>query len=169
MDTELEKEDEALKAVIECVKSRWTLGRTHGIGHWNRVWENGQKLLTPDVDPVVVHYFAYLHDSCREDDYEDLEHGARAAEWIGTIRESLLSHLSDEQIDKLQTACRLHTIMQGTGDPTVDACFDSDRLDLWRVGIKPNPYKMATLTGAKLARQITDEKMRELRRSLYRG
>ncbi|MBR1788152.1 MAG: hypothetical protein IJ762_03025 [Bacteroidaceae bacterium] len=38
-----------------------------------------------------------------------------------------------------------------TGNITVDICFDADRLDLTRVGITPNPRRMATSLGARLA------------------
>ena len=47
------------------VQAKWTLGALHGIRHWDRVYENGQKLLTPDTNPLVIGLFAYLHDSCR--------------------------------------------------------------------------------------------------------
>lgn len=40
-----------------------------------------------------------------------------------------------------------------TGNPTIDACFDADRLDLGRVGITPNPHKMATEKGKEMARK----------------
>ena len=44
----LSKETEAnLSAIITLVQSRWTLGDTHGISHWKRVWENGKNFLTP--------------------------------------------------------------------------------------------------------------------------
>lgn len=35
-----------------------------------------------------------------------------------------------------------------TGNPTIDACFDADRIDLMRVGIIPNPKRMTTMRGA---------------------
>ena len=38
--------------------------------------------------------------------------------------------------------------------PTVDVCFDADRLDLGRVGIAPNPKLMATEQGAFYAANI---------------
>ncbi len=53
--------------------------------------------------------------------------------------------------------CRLHTIEHKTGNPTIDACFDSDRLDLWRVGIIPDPDRLATEKGKEIARN-TDYK-----------
>ena len=61
--------------------------------------------------------------------------------------------LSDEQIRLLKEACRLHTTTQKTGNPTVDACFDADRLDLWRADIIPDPEKMATEKGRKIAQE----------------
>ena len=36
------------------VQAKWTLGALHGIRHWDRVYENGQKLLTPDTNPLVI-------------------------------------------------------------------------------------------------------------------
>jgi len=133
------------------VHSQWTLGALHGIRHWDRVYENGQKLLTPDTNPLVIGLFAYLHDSCRIDDGEDLYHGKRAADWIETIRGTYLKDVSNEEIELLQEACRLHTTELKTGNPTIDACFDSDRLDLWRVGVIPDPDRLATEKGKEIA------------------
>ena len=48
----------------------------------------------------------------------------------------------------------LHGISHSTGNPTIDACFDADRLDLRRVGITHDPNKMATEKGKELARQL---------------
>jgi uncharacterized protein len=145
-----------MKLIVEdiraYVQSNWTLGRVHGVEHWDRVYENGQKLLTPEVHSIVVELFAYLHDSCRVDDYTDIYHGERAAEWILTLRETYLRDLSNEDMILLCEACRLHTVLHRTGNPTIDACFDADRLDLWRVGIIPDPERMATDIGAELAR-----------------
>ena len=117
------------------------------------VYENGQKLLTPDVNLLVVGLFAYLHDSCRMDDGMDLCHGERAAVWIDTLRNTYLKDVSDEEIELLQEACRLHTVEHKTGNPTIDACFDSDRLDLWRVGVIPDPDRLATEKGKEIARK----------------
>ena len=133
------------------VQAKWTLGALHGIRHWDRVYENGQKLLTPDTNPLVIGLFAYLHDSCRIDDGEDINHGQRAAVWIDTLRNTYLKDVSDEEIELLQEACRLHTTELKTGNPTIDACFDSDRLDLWRVGIIPDPTRLATEKGKEIA------------------
>lgn len=158
---------EELRAIQEFVLDRWKLSPTHSISHWNRVFDNGMKLCVNGVDPIVVQYFAYLHDSCRNDDWEDIQHGERAADWLPSIRSKYLKNLSEEQFTKLQIACRLHTTTHRTGDPTIDACFDADRLDLWRCDIKPEPSKMATPKGAELAGQITYEMMAALLDSYY--
>ena len=68
-----------------------------------------------------------------------------------------LKDVSDEEIELLKDACRLHTTEHKTGNPTIDACFDSDRLDLWRVGIIPDPDRLATEKGKEIARN-TDYK-----------
>ena len=109
------------------------------------------------MNPLVVGLFAYLHDSCRMDDGMDLCHGERAAVWIDTLRNTYLKDVSDEEIELLKEACRLHTTELKTGNPTIDACFDSDRLDLWRVGIIPDPDRLATEKGKEIARN-TDYK-----------
>lgn len=132
-------------------EARWTLGRTHGVSHWERVERNGLQLATPECDVTVIRLFAYLHDSCRKNDGYDREHGPRAAEMMRSLRKTLLKDLTDDQFDLLQKACRLHTTALKTGDPTIDACFDADRLDLWRVGITPDPERMATQKGKELA------------------
>lgn len=99
----------------------------------------------------VVQCFAYLHDVERQSDGYDVEHGPRAAELIDQIRDSVLSFLDDKQIGLLKDACTFHTTCPRTGNPTIDACFDSDRLDLPRAGIIPDPAQMATKEGAEMA------------------
>lgn len=142
-----------IEFIREYVKSQWImLNNLHGVDHWDRVNENGKKLLTPEVNPLIVALFAYLHDSCRVEDGEDINHGARAAELIDTIRETYLKKVSDDDVELLKKACRLHTTEHKTGNPTIDACFDTDRLDLWRVGIIPDPERMATEKGKEIAR-----------------
>ena len=132
--------------------NRWPkeLGETHGVEHWDRVARFGKMLYQAGVDMDVVTAFAYLHDSERKDNCEDINHGKRASKLIDTIRASLLIELNDKQIMKLKLACELHTVKHRTGDITIDACFDADRMDLLRVGIKPSPDRMATLHGADL-------------------
>ena len=132
----------------------------HGIDHWDRVANYGLSIASPEADLDVVLCFAYLHDVERQDDGYDEEHGPRAAALVDQIRDSVLAFLDDKQIGLLKEACTLHTICHKTGNPTIDACFDSDRLDLSRVGITPDPDKMATKKGAEKARAINDYRKR---------
>jgi uncharacterized protein len=39
---------------------------------------------------------------------------------------------------------RLHSDGHTEGDAAVRACWDADRLDLWRVGIRPAPDRLCT-------------------------
>lgn len=142
-----------IEQVKQWAVSRWTLGPMHGISHWERVERNGLLLATPECDVTVIRLFAYLHDSCRENDGNDDRHGPRAAQMMVGLRDTLLKDLTDHQFKLLQEACRLHTSIRCTGNPTIDACFDADRLDLGRVNITPNPEKMATEKGKELARE----------------
>lgn len=119
----------------------------HGEDHWRRVAENGWRLAVeyPAVDPLVVLMFAVLHDQCRLDEGKDPGHGHRAAERVSDLREAgRLEFLSESQVDVLIAAIHDHN----GGDPfpcpvsweaTAGACWDSDRLDLGRVGKYPLP------------------------------
>lgn len=140
-----------IDAVIDFVLKRWRLDDMHGLPHWQRVACNGEQLATPETDLVVLRLFAYLHDSCRIDNGHDADHGPRAAKMIVDLRHTLLEGLSEKQFLTLQSAIEKHTSHHSTGDPTIDACFDTDRLDLIRVGIRPNAAKMATEKGKAFA------------------
>ncbi len=128
----------------------------HGISHWDRVARNADALSTSDVDSLVVKAFAYIHDVERINESDDLQHGPRAALLVDEIRSSVLSFLNDQEIEQLKEACRLHTLRHKTEDATINACFDADRLDLGRVGITPNPDKMATVQGCILAEKMME-------------
>lgn len=139
----------------------------HGVEHWSQVEFNGL-LLAPKTgaDILVVKLFSLFHDSQRVNDGYDLEHGPRGAEFAAKCRQEGLLELDDERFDLLYRACQQHTKTPRTGDPTIDTCFDADRLDLGRVSIVLNPNKMATSFGANLAHKALSEsvptfKMRE--------
>lgn len=150
MDME-SKDYRIIQRVRDYVRKYSCVGGFHGIEHWDRVYRNGQLLAASDVNSLVVGLFAYLHDFCRDSDGDDLQHGPRAAAFVDDVRYELLWDVSDEEIALLKEACRFHTTSQRTGNSTIDACFDADRLDLGRVGIIPDPDKMATDRGKALA------------------
>lgn len=116
----------------------------HGVAHWARVMENGLRVASEtgaDVD--VVRLFALLHDSRRLNDGTDPDHGPRAAQFAGTLRGRLFD-LSAARFQLLQVACAGHTHERTHPDVTVRTCWDTDRLDLGRIGIRPRPRLLCT-------------------------
>ncbi len=116
---------------------------THGVIHWNRVFDNGIKLAEQEgVNTRVVQLFSVFHDACRRNEHWDRNHGKRGAELAVKLREYL--PLNDDEFDLLVTACSLHTNTLDHEDITVQACMDSDRLDLGRVHKYPDPDRLCT-------------------------
>ncbi len=123
---------------------------THGIIHWSRVYDNGIKLSEqPGVNSKVVQLFSIFHDSQRHNEHTDPQHGNRGSQLAIKLRDHL--PINDHELDLLTTACSLHTSAQNHENITVQACFDSDRLDLGRVGNYPIPDLLCT----PLAKQKT--------------
>lgn len=116
----------------------------HGSPHWARVRANGLRIAKgTGANTKVVEAFAFIHDSCRQNEYEDPLHGHRAARLARSLRGSLLD-LSSEELSLLETACVGHSDGHVIGDVTVCTCWDADRLDLGRVGIKPRADRLCT-------------------------
>jgi uncharacterized protein len=126
---------------------------THGLNHWARVLENGVRLAeTEGGDITVIRLFAIFHDACRQTQTRDPGHGSRGA----ALAEMVLGDLSlvtKNQLDLLTLACREHTDGKTAADLTVQICWDSDRLDLARATIMPDPNFLCTKT-AKSAELI---------------
>jgi uncharacterized protein len=116
----------------------------HGETHWERVRENGLRLaMITGADPETVALFAYLHDSKRQSNGWDREHGRRAAAFIQSLQGSLLQ-LPEKQLEQLVYACAHHSDGLLEADVTVQTCWDADRLDLGRVHIRPDPNYLCT-------------------------
>jgi uncharacterized protein len=110
----------------------------HGPGHWARVRLNGLKVgSVRGADLLVVELFAFLHDSQRLNEYSDRHHGARAADFAASLNGQFFN-LKAEQLDKLCHAIRNHSEGDVHTCTTIQSCWDGDRLDLGRVGIKPH-------------------------------
>lgn len=126
----------------------------HGLAHWKQVEFNGLLLSEQTgADKTVVRLFALFHDSRRVSDGYEVKHGAHGAEFAKELRGKFFK-IDDERFEKLVYACRNHTVEPFFGDPTIDTCYDADRLDLGRVEIVPDPKKMATAAGKKLAAKL---------------
>lgn len=129
----------------------------HGYAHWARVYKNGMALcdLLPGADRKVVTWFAFLHDCRRLDECADSEHGMRAAHLIYQLDRAGRLPLRNPQVSQLISSVLHHSNSWLTSpSPTVAACWDADRLDLPRVGIKVDPARLCT----DAARQILAER-----------
>jgi len=124
----------------------------HGPRHWIRVSRTGLMLAkaTAGADPEVVHMFALFHDSRRENEDWDPDHGLRGAELAQSMRSTHLVHLNDAQFELLRYACTHHTDGDTSTDPTISCCWDADRLDLGRVGIEPDASYLSTEAGRRM-------------------
>ncbi len=124
----------------------------HGPGHWQRVASIGCQLVyeVPEADPTVVFLFSLFHDSMRSHDGRDPDHGARAALLVDRLQ-NVLYHLSSDQLDALDRACRAHTDEGVTSEPTIAVCWDADRLNLWRLGRRPDPRLLSTSPARRTA------------------
>ena len=125
--------------LIKAIRSEYALGwwSIHGVAHWARVLENGIRLATSTGARLqVVRLFAVFHDSKRVNDDHDPNHGRRGADFAAKLR-GIFFQMGDEDFELLRIACADHTAGKTTGDITVQTCWDADRLDLGRVGIRP--------------------------------
>ena len=149
----------ALAVVRPCFRLDFADG-IHGVPHWSRVWFHGRTLAAKlDVNPAILAWFAFLHDSQRHNDNHDPRHGSRAADFASRLRrDGVIQELSDREFEHLCEAMRLHSDGHTTGEPAILACWDADRLDLARVGIEPDPVRLCT--GPARQAQVIEVAMR---------
>jgi len=152
----------------------------HGPGHWQRVAQNGIELAnyTEGADVEVVTFFALFHDTMRQNEWSDPEHGKRGFELAQALGvEALLTPaqrhkfgplgvealLTPAQRHKFGLAVVRHDFGEVESDPTIGCCWDADRLDLPRVGIVPDERLMSTEAGKSAARRLERELLGERR------
>jgi uncharacterized protein len=126
--------------LIALIKSEFKLdwGGIHGANHWARVLYHGKTIgEIRQADLLVVELFGFLHDSCRLNDGRDPQQGQRAADFAHGIQGDFF-HLKPSQLDTLCFAMQHHSGGEVSTNTTIQTCWDSDRLDLGRVGIKPS-------------------------------
>ena len=126
--------------LIALIKSEFKLDwdGIHGANHWARVLHHGKTIgELRQADLLVVELFGFLHDSCRLNDGRDPQPGQRAADFAHGIHGDFYQ-LSPKQLDTLCFAMYHHSGGEVSTNATIQTCWDSDRLDLGRVGIKPS-------------------------------
>ena len=134
------------KTIVRTILDQYRLpvfGR-HGVTHWARVMEGGLRLAEKTgADPTIVRLFALFHDARRKNEKCDKGHGKRGADLLLSLRSSLID-ISGRQFELLRYACVFHTDGMTEGDISVQTCWDADRLDLGRIGVRPDPQFLCT-------------------------
>ena len=129
------------KGLIKFIHSRFLLDWSgmHGANHWVRTLYHAKQIgLSRQADLLVVELFAFLHDACRVDDDVDPQHGERGAELALDLNGNFYD-LNAVQLDKLCKAIRLHSLGMVSNEATIQTCWDGDRLDLGRIGMRASP------------------------------
>ncbi len=140
-------------ALLRTIAAGYTLplDGVHGLVHWARVLENGRRLAAvTGADLRVVELFAVFHDAGRRNEGHDPGHGRRGARLAAELHGELFT-LEEAAFARLVEACDRHTDGHRAGDPTVQTCWDADRLDLLRCRIMPDPRRLATVAAREPA------------------
>ena len=141
--------------LLEYIRPRFRLDWRghHGIAHWGRVETRGLALCRlTGANPKVVVLFSIFHDSCRENEYTDPLHGTRGARLAEQLHGKLFT-ATDAEMSLLIDACIRHSDGHLEADITVQTCWDADRLDLPRVGIRPLAKYLCTDSAKKMLRK----------------
>lgn len=143
-----------------------TPSEVHGPAHWRAVALAGARICRslPDADLLTVLLFSVTHDACRICDEEDPEHGQRAAGSLDALLMGWAGELEPWRRDLLAEACKYHADGFTADDQTIGACWDADRLCLWRGETAPHPDLMSTAPGksARLIHWARDLHLREV-------
>jgi uncharacterized protein len=150
--------------VLDLAETAALASQVHGPQHWRAVARVGVELarLTPGTDLGVVVLFALLHDSQRQTDGHDPDHGRRAATLAQALHAEGHIQLSTERLEALWFACAQHAKGYVIPEPSIGVAWDADRLNLWRVGVTPDPGMLSTEAARRptireWARQVHDQ------------
>lgn len=145
-----------MNKLLAAIKDQYRLDwhGTHGWPHWCNVNKHGQHIaMYHGLNANVIQLFSIFHDAARVNENEDHDHGRRGANLAIKLRDLFPVQITDDEMDALVYACAAHTNGGVTDDLLVGACWDADRLDLTRVGIRPSPKLMSTEIGRSLAKK----------------
>ena len=140
------------KGLLDEVLSQFRISKdgVHGPSHWARVRHHGLKIgADVGANLLVVELFAFLHDSQRKNEFEDRLHGERAAEYAASMNHRYFD-LPDIHLTKLINAIRFHSDGDVHQCSTIQTCWDADRLDLGRVGIKPSARYLSPIAAKQI-------------------
>lgn len=120
---------------------------SHDERHWRAVAATGLYLCqsTANADPEIVFAFGVLHDARRRKlRGEQGNHGQRAERFARELHEAGVLALYDDRLEVLCLALRLHSEGLVSDDATIGTAWDSDRLQLIRVGRPARPNLLST-------------------------
>lgn len=131
----------------------------HGPVHWETVERNVNSLADADerIDRTVARLFAILHDCKRQNESFDPDHGRRAGVFARKLFAEGKLPITGSQLATLVYALDLHNDGITHEDPTIGACWDADRLDLPRVGIKTEEEFLSTEAAKQKIRGLRNE------------
>ncbi len=139
------------KDLIQLIKDDFQISwkGPHGLSHWLRVYKNTQILGKHyNIESEVFILFALLHDSKRENEFEDEFHGLRASIFVKELINKKIINLNTLDEKRLLYAFANHTHSNEDdelfNDKVVEICLDADRLDIGRVGYEVLPYYLKT-------------------------
>lgn len=134
---------EITKVLKETFQLNWR--GYHGASHWARVRHNSKILATAyTANQAILHYFSLFHDIARINEGRDKGHGLRAAKFLAEKGGAIWLGLTSVEYKELIEAITLHSEPYPCGTITQQICWDSDRLDLWRIGTMPDPDRLFT-------------------------
>lgn len=144
-----------MKKLIEQLKrdNEFYYSEIHGREHYANVMASGIELAEfYNINMNILKYFAYLHDSCRENEDRDPDHGLRAAKYIDKVAH--LIHLDSSDLWTLKLACANHTSAKPWDGKSYgliqEICFDADRSDIGRVCYAVDPAYLFTSRAKEL-------------------
>jgi uncharacterized protein len=151
-------------ALVQTVLARaWARdSAVHGEEHWRCVAASGLALAPgTGADSELVFLFGLLHDTRRENDSFDPEHGPRAAAFARELHGEGVVMLERSRLDLLCNAIELHTRGLTSDDPTVGTCWDADRVHLPRCGIDVDTALLSTPAARRDAHLAAAEALRK--------
>lgn len=139
-----------------CVSHAFNIKGIHGIQHWLSVRDYGLYIAKSNgADVNIIELFAWFHDIGRVADRDDFGHGNKSVELMDNVHGKLFN-LQPIEYDKLRFAVKHHTETIHDEDISIGTCWDSDRLDLNRLGRFIDVNLLNTVEGKQLAMQIND-------------
>lgn len=135
------------RELVDLVEARSTnlSSACHGPEHWKCVAFVGVGIAQEcGHDPLVPLLFGLFHDAMRMNDHFDPGHGPRAGELVLELAGTGGLSLAEPALADLFEACKVHTRADPTERLPLGICLDADRVNLWRVSIRPQPRYLST-------------------------